>query len=89
MTDVVTLYTNGLSVRKVAAMLGRGHKSVRLELKRAGIVRSKSEGMMLRYNPAMSLNKGGDLVLTLGKSEKPWAVIVSPYDPVQYFAGPR
>lgn len=78
-------YANGMSARQVAKMHGIDHRTVRRMARNAGILRTRSEGMTLRYNPAMSLNKGGDLVLRIGD----WAVIVSPYNPIQYFAGPK
>lgn len=92
MTDILRLYQSGLSVRGVAKSLGMGDKAVRAALHDAGAIRTKSEGMYLRYNP-MAIPTRPDpndcLTLTIGDPKKPWAIIKSPYSRPVWFTGVR
>jgi hypothetical protein len=79
--DILRIYESGLSVRQTAAALNVGEKLVRLTLERMGKTRTKSEGMLLRYNHPVTRTRD-ELVIRLPKAGK---VIRSPYVVQQWF----
>lgn len=72
MNDILTVYASGSSIRQTAAATKTSPKIVQRLAREAGILRTKSEGKYLQYNPVTT--RGGELVLKLS-----WVTIRSPY----------
>ena len=82
--NILEAYSRGLSARETAKMFGCDAKTVRRRAHEAGIIRTKSEGMYLRYNPTTAHKD--ELVLTLPKSG---VTIRSPYIVMPWYPGTR